>query len=1800
MTTTLVTRNINNIQFQNFQIDYLLVDAPNITDGINITDQTLLYNQRGTSNTEYFMLIGNDNGIAINTNFDNVNANLIDNTKFYVDGNIKIEGTVYCQNLSFSNIDIFHISSDFSTFIQKYNDYHNPFTNTNTNNLNYNTQYNINIANVSASEFNKNYLNINRISNNINRLQFSIKNEYNNPTLEDDYNNRIQSSIDIGILGGEEYSPAIIHTTLNKQLEFHISKRKSNIQEYYNSHNDYYNPSMIIDTSNCVHINDNNFNGNISNIKLNVNGSAYIKQIYTGNNFCNLDDIYLKQNPDSLHPKWMQGGTFNGNYTFNNDLNISNLLKTNTLNSSKIESVIINTDNIETTNLDVTNNITANSIDIASLSLNGSNININNSLKTFVIDYRYSNIYTTVNNFTNYIYNSNIIENKIKSKLRINGYIINTDLHGIINKNSNIYDQYNFLQYKYNFSDIESNLNMYFENNGIHTYYDHLNSKFDFSNISLNIFTHNNVSNIIQNNIIYYENSDLISDIKNYLSNYDMLDSYNLDSYNDAKYYRSDIDSFYIFNNVDDFASNIYIYNTQYTILELKSFYENFLLFGITSLNEIIHIYHNIYNNVTLTKFNSEITNYILYSNINIDSFRSNYNISNIDINQIKVELYSLLNSNITLYNDEYIRTIFNTNGINLNKLIDNNRRNNDISDINIYSSNIYNINYITSNIHDFLIIRQENIRSDYNACNINLLLTSVIDNIDFNNSTNYDIKYRLYLSILSSYTTIEGNNMNDAILSYTIDHKPNYSGDQVTFNYKMSIGEDIDPSDKTHRLVIKDENKEQIKFINNNHYGYIGHKQNNSNIDFIISTNHFTNEDNIIFKPGNKNTLYLKADLGRVGINTSNPLHKLDVIGSIRFTDKLYTSYIDTPNCPVINLIEHNKIIKIKNKNTNIIDFGNIKEFDLNQSEIKVKNIKIKDKVSHDYNNLVAIKKNENYMYINEKANLTIGYSSITTNGQINYPINDAAMHIKNSFAGANNNTIIRLFKTDTLAHQDTSNATSIYTGLEFINISSYNPQIGYSNYKGWYIHNSYNDEFKIGYKNNNNIKDDFINFNNSNIIINKNLHVNGNIHINNGCNIYLEISGDIKMNGISITSNNLDFKSVNTYYSDRNCNLISFQTNHRDIAIIAHVEYTLIDEDGSLVIGNKDLNYLELLSQELNDQSLFDAKCIILQNKSESQSYYDLKPTLDLRSIYNSTAELPKSYLRLSLYKYHDKNKNVLSSDKFDIKFEKITDDILNLKFIFNQHIFFKFYNDNNSKINYFKLGDCDDKTRDKPLLHLEDKNSTLLYLKNTQYNHNHKILLNDWEIIANNHNFYIGSNIFNINRNYDNISINNYNNNNYTFNIQNTNNNDEGILNIKNTLSNSNINYIRLENLDSIFDIRTTSNSFDIYNNDANIFKLNNNGTLIIQNLEVTDLTIKGNVNYSNIISELNDSITLQLFDQLIHKNNNFYLRTYEDDNQTELNYTIYLNSKNNDHDYDQSSRPSVVIDNYHNHEITLVLRTANYSSNFIIFDNSNIQNSIGFEKDKFIVKNNEKIIFEISENTDINVNNDLIVGNFIIHNNGIIENLNSNNIITHFIKKINSNDYNEDDLIIFEKKYEDIEKNQIARISAIEYESNITLDFNNLVNLDPQYQDFDYNNNNGIGNIVLNINEIEEYTHKFEKIFDINKDKIITYKPLHTLGGTAVGSDRRIKTDIINIENSLEKINKLQGVLYTNKFTKNRHAGLIAQDVKKIIPEVVVEDDENILGIEYGNMIGFIVESIKELTFEIKNMKSKLNL
>lgn len=98
----------------------------------------------------------------------------------------------------------------------------------------------------------------------------------------------------------------------------------------------------------------------------------------------------------------------------------------------------------------------------------------------------------------------------------------------------------------------------------------------------------------------------------------------------------------------------------------------------------------------------------------------------------------------------------------------------------------------------------------------------------------------------------------------------------------------------------------------------------------------------------------------------------------------------------------------------------------------------------------------------------------------------------------------------------------------------------------------------------------------------------------------------------------------------------------------------------------------------------------------------------------------------------------------------------------------------------------------------------------------------------------------------------------------------------------------------------------------------------------------------------------------------------------------------------------------------------------------------------------------------------------------------------------------------------------------------------------------------------------------------------------------LAGT---SDKYIKKDIKQIENALDKVDELQGVLYTHKGNGKRKTGLIAQDVEKVLPEAVgdsysEEFEKDIKHVYYGEMAGLLVEAIKELRSEIEEIKKKL--
>jgi hypothetical protein len=95
-----------------------------------------------------------------------------------------------------------------------------------------------------------------------------------------------------------------------------------------------------------------------------------------------------------------------------------------------------------------------------------------------------------------------------------------------------------------------------------------------------------------------------------------------------------------------------------------------------------------------------------------------------------------------------------------------------------------------------------------------------------------------------------------------------------------------------------------------------------------------------------------------------------------------------------------------------------------------------------------------------------------------------------------------------------------------------------------------------------------------------------------------------------------------------------------------------------------------------------------------------------------------------------------------------------------------------------------------------------------------------------------------------------------------------------------------------------------------------------------------------------------------------------------------------------------------------------------------------------------------------------------------------------------------------------------------------------------------------------------------------------------------------SDRRLKTNITQIKNSLSKILQLNGVEFDFIESANsgylgvHQIGLIAQDVREIIPEVVGENDDGNLGVSYQHLVALLVEAVKEQQEQINELKRKI--
>ena len=92
-----------------------------------------------------------------------------------------------------------------------------------------------------------------------------------------------------------------------------------------------------------------------------------------------------------------------------------------------------------------------------------------------------------------------------------------------------------------------------------------------------------------------------------------------------------------------------------------------------------------------------------------------------------------------------------------------------------------------------------------------------------------------------------------------------------------------------------------------------------------------------------------------------------------------------------------------------------------------------------------------------------------------------------------------------------------------------------------------------------------------------------------------------------------------------------------------------------------------------------------------------------------------------------------------------------------------------------------------------------------------------------------------------------------------------------------------------------------------------------------------------------------------------------------------------------------------------------------------------------------------------------------------------------------------------------------------------------------------------------------------------------------------------SDARLKDNVETITDALDKVNSMRGVTFTRNDNNDLPGtGVIAQEMQEVFPVVVKEnnDEDNTLSVSYGNLVGVLIESIKELSDKVDTLQDEI--
>ena len=1694
-------------------------------------------NFASTSKDIEYNLIVNNQGVGINATrreMEETNAGLL------INNNIICKGKIIANHIEFDNftLDSSITSEKLITLINSvncnllfYNGHSNDY-----NKVIYTPSY------LTLGDYNSTFSNFHPLkisdnpNGNLNNIQIAI---YNNA------NNSIEpAKIGFGLLGFNSISPAILTTTTGMPLEFHISKTSSNINQLYKNtlglpeYNNNF-PQLAIDANGCVNINKNicdisfNYKNKINNPNLFVNGVLYASNIFmydeTVKSNLHMTDIFANKRGVVLNANQIKGGDFiNEEFTFNNNINIG---KTN-------DNYLLTIND----SLNVKNKITTNILTTNNLTINGASefnrpVTFNNNV-IFTNDFSIAKSLNIGNdlfisgnrvNFANAQFATNGLNYDVNSNLSIGGRL------GIgISPTDSYEHQFNIIKRNPERFEIYLDDMTEFTTDSSKVFIGHsklnnLNGNFDNSLIFLT------QKNLRWHNIYFYPGKDKNGSygFNNLIPTFAIMENNRIGI--NTNFPKKTLD---VIGDIT--CSDYYIKknNTDYKI--------NYITFD-TNNNSILKVNkfdinlndNQIYNNKQTLNLTGGINSYDGYyqGDLKLQTFLiyPNFNISSINDN-IGIGIIQTDNTNplpLQIRNSKINQN--NNTIIRLYRGVRGGGFNNDALYTGIdFCDYDMPIPIYNRNNYKWFIYKNHRPENLPGVFQIGYTDNSINPTHSCMNFYYNDVNKRYFIDINNPRIDYNYNQDTSLSIKGNVDIQGNLNliGENSTYRINgIIIGSFSNPA------IMKLGNQTSTTTIYN---------ENLNDVSIIANNIGILPNKSVVYGFYKDDWIFQKINQINTDVNNNSPIfiyNNKDYNGIIppvvtKFYNKAFKNYSATPDIASLELgilIDDTSEGTIKNKvNLSVKGYDDITIFDINPN----------NQISF----ITCINKgNRNQINFGNKPfynNLGIIYQNSAVN------INDDFDYLLN------------------LTNQ--TNAVKIAMNNQENN---------------WEISASSN--YQINYNNNNlfDINSNRIILNNHKFSSNNNSSFNVNGNLNKSCveftnyyyNDYITPINSFESGGyIETYYSNLKVETINDFnfsrfiYTIDNSNLPTFDINNKPLINYSintcNFNYTnnqLINLNLNLTNITSDFRFLDEIIVDSNNYLIIIIPKLLTFDPyitTEINSFNTINKTYDINGVdFNLSYIIPKTK----------------ESDEINID-----------SFLLSSEYYSNFGNNRYSNI----------------LLR------TIMNVKD-----NYSI---DYLIKTINNNFIVTNN--NINHHFNTINdIYYYPNEDITF----------SDVNIK-------IDYNYTYNNEIIIPknfFNNYNNQTDFIINNSNII-VHNSNTYLTNSIEgypniIIDTSpnkvikeISSNISQKIVQIEINNSYITNIFLNFI-KYDYYQLYTFIDNNK-QLPLSINISKY----------QPHLILKNSINSKFSQPHKFYSYNNNYEIhldnnkllsLDSNGNLNTTGSLNVKDIYFSGDVIS---TKEGFTSIYSNLSQSNFIMHKTQI--SLNSSNIFLNptnnggiiinrgelyeknNLFEINNNNGN-DNFIILKSKT----NSSFIHYSGLNYHYRIGMNNGNFGIWNTQ--DIDIINASCLDNTYTNFNNVISFNYTANNIYptinlngsiisssNLRINNITTYVDnnqdyqMRVFGNIKIdgivmsASDIRLKTNINKIENALDKISKLNGVTYCKKEGKAKETGLIAQEVKEVIPEVVYEDENGYLNIAYGNLLGLVIEAIKELKVLIK--------